>query len=264
LLGTIFQIIQPSGTITATWCTMSSYKNWYYLYNEAQGTWFFGRSFIRNIGIFSESPMFSYCICFALWYEFFCRSTNKFRLTIYLLAIVTSFSITGALFAVAMFLVKYFEYSHRLHGKFTTKRLIGFVLLVVVAVAGVCLIFDKLDSVSGISRTTQYLNALSIWKKNFLFGVGYKMSTAGGFASGILLALVECGLIGCLVYFIPLFGVTIRNIRNRDYKYIAFLVGFAGILFLTVVPYKILTLCAVSYLWMYLLGTVDEFKAIRL
>jgi hypothetical protein len=61
-----------------------------------------------------------------------------------------------------------------------------------------------------------------------------------------------------------LFGVTIRNIRNRDYKYIAFLVGFAGILFLTVVPYKILTLCAVSYLWMYLLGTVDEFKAIRL
>ena len=135
----------------------------------------------------------------------------------------------------------------------TIKQIVLLFVLFFGLLAGVYLFFDKLDSVSGVSRTSQYLNALRIWKENLFIGVGYKMSNEGGFASGILLALVECGILGSLVYLIPIIGTIIESIRRRDYAYVALSIGYAEILMLTVVPYKIVTLCVASLLWSYLL-----------
>lgn len=87
-----------------------------------------------------------------------------------------------------------------------------------------------------------------------MIGVGYRMSEGGGFASGILLVLAECGVLGSLVYFIPLLGTVIKSILRRDYYYAGLAVGFVCILTLTVTPYKIITLCMITFLQMYLLN----------
>lgn len=253
VFGTVLKIIPHSGYIYAKWGSMNSYKNYYYLYEESQSTWFVGKALIRNIGIFAEGPMFAYCICIALWYEMFKSQISKIRLITFILAICTAFSVTGFIFIGVLLLFKYLQIRSKNFLKITTKQVVLFLVLFLGLLACVYLFFDKLDSVSGVSRTSQYLNALRIWKDNLFIGVGYKMSNEGGFASGILLALVECGILGSLVYLIPIIGTIIESIRRRDYAYMALSIGYAEILLLTVVPYKIVTLSVASLLWIYLI-----------
>lgn len=254
IFGSLLAIVLPCGYVSAQWGIMDQYKNYFYLYNEAQATWFFGKSILRNISIFAEGPMFSYCICFALWYELFVGRFSKIRFAVFVLAIATAFSVTGYIFLGILLFIKYLEYSHKIGTRMTIKRLSFLLILLGFFIAGVYLFFDKLDSVSGISRTSQYLNALRIWSRNPMIGVGYRMSEGGGFASGILLVLAECGVLGSLVYFIPLLGTVIKSILRRDYYYAGLAVGFVCILTLTVTPYKIITLCMITFLQMYLLN----------
>lgn len=253
IFGTLLSIVPSSGSISASWGMMNNYKNYFYLYNEAQGTWFFNKSFLRNIGIFAEGPMFAYCTCFSLWYELFLNDFNKVRFFVFVLAIITAFSVTGVLFLCILLFVKYLEYSHKTGKKMTLKRLMFFCLLIVVFISGVFLFFDKIDSISGTSRMTQYLTALKIWKESPFIGVGYRMSNEGGFTSGILLALVECGLWGSLLYLIPMVMVSIIAIQRHEYHYWSITIGFFCILLLTVTPYKIVSLSMTTFLWMYLL-----------
>lgn len=253
VFGTVLNIIPHSSYIYANWGSISSYKNYYYLYEESQGTWFFGKALIRNIGIFAEGPMFAYCICIALWYEMFESQISKIRLITFILAVCTAFSVTGFIFIGVLLLFKCLQIRSKNFLKMTTKQIALLLMLFLGLLASVYLFLDKLDSVSGVSRTSQYLNALRIWKENLFIGVGYKMSNEGGFASGILLALVECGILGSLVYLIPIIGTIIKSIRRRDYAYVALSIGYAEILMLTAVPYKIVTLCVASLLWIYLL-----------
>ena len=254
IFGSLLEIVPSCGYVSAQWGIMNQYKNYFYLYNEAQATWFFGKSILRNISIFAEGPMFSYCICFALWYELFVGKFSKIRFAVFVLAIATAFSVTGYIFLGILLFVKYLEYSHKIEARMTIKRLSFLLILSVFFIAGVYLFFDKLDSVSGISRTSQYLNALRIWSNDPITGVGYRMSDGGGFSSGILLVLAECGVLGSLVYFIPLLGTVIKSILRRDYYYAGLAIGFTCIFTLTVTPYKIVTLCMITFLQMYLLN----------
>lgn len=253
IFGTLLSIVKPSGIINAKWGPLYEYKNYFYLYNSAQGTWFFGNALARNIGIFAEGPMFSYCVCFGLWYEIFYGNYSKLRIVIMVSAIFTSFSVTGIIFIGIMIFVKYFELGQGNKNMLSSKRLFILSILLVSFVLGFFLLFDKLDSVSGVSRSTQYSRAWSIWKENPFFGLGYRQSVEG-FSSGILLSMVECGLIGTALYFVPIVLGTIKAIKQHDFPYIALCLGFTVCLLFTVVPYKIVTLSIDSFIIFYIVN----------
>lgn len=256
-MGSLLKIIPPSGTIAATWGSMNSYKNYYYLYQEAQGTWFMGVGIAtRNIGIFTEAPMFAYCTCFAFWYELYRKKTRKIRLIVFFLAIITAFSVTGTLFIGLLSLIYYFKYLHDSKKQFTLKKFVLLIGLIVSAVLLMYLLSDKVNSVSGSSRYKNIFNAFRLWNKHPLLGIGYR-NDINGYASGILLALVENGILGILPMSIMFITGAIKSIYYKNFHMMAFIIGFFAALALTVVPYKIITLILYSILSVYVLKKGD-------
>ncbi|WP_146043785.1 hypothetical protein [Clostridium sp. chh4-2] len=233
LFGTVLGLFSPSKIFTAEEIGWSNYnyKVYWYIYNEGQYTDIFGYRLIRNIGIFTEAPMYVYLLILALYAEMFLYNTSVKNELILIGAIITSLSSTGFIFLVIFLFIKYRNYIR--NNKFL--RIVTIPLILIVAVGGVAYIaYDKLmtGNISGIIRIDDLkANIMSFLAHPFI-GNGYMNSRAmdrfrtgmraivkwqnklAGNSSGLGGILSNGGLLFAWFYLLPLF-LSIGNIRKN-------------------------------------------------
>ncbi len=144
-----------------------------------------GMRFYRNIGIFTEAPMFSLHLCTALMFDLMINDHHTkfrwFRMLWFCGTILTTFSITGYLFMMMLIVVNLYAtliVRARSEDEATAKKARKQLILVTIlglglAAVGFSLIADKLASRSGGSRTEDFRNGYKGWRDHVWFGAGF-------------------------------------------------------------------------------------------
>lgn len=226
LIGPIGNFIDPNCVVAnCAWGGPRDYKGYFYLLFEAQhedGTFFSNSSLWRNSSIFAETPMYNFWLMNAIGIECFLRDKiSKKRISVLLLAILTTFSTTGFLFIIICVLLN--MYSKVLY---STSKVMNFLKypLFITAVIGGYLIVQKIlllksTTASFETRLGDYEAALFYLQNISLIGTGYgddsAMVTAlntQGFSNGIFAVLVSGGFFLGIIILFPLIANMIRGL----------------------------------------------------
>lgn len=233
--------------------------SFYGIYFHWQNDFFIhGHRFYRNIGIFTEAPMFSLHLCTALMFDLMINDHHsKFRwFRIFWLCgtILTTFSITGYLFMMmlivvdlyATLLVRLRSDDEAVSSK-AKKQLIAVTILgLVLAAFGYSLVADKLASRSGGSRTEDFRNGYKGWRDHVWFGAGFgdieaRLQYASwrrqhrsntGFTNSPMAILCEGGIWFFMGYYLSFVYGLVASFHKRDWRAVICL-GLMVFLFIT-------------------------------
>lgn len=235
IFGTTLKIINPSSSIIINWGTVQKVPSYFGLHFNVQTIEIFGKTFIRNTGVFSEAPMFSLNIIIALAIEFFIKKEiSKKNIIIFIITILTTASTTGLILCAFIIFIYYLL---KKDSKFFGKK-IKFILIIIFSIISIFfisnLIIDKQKTASYYARVDDYVASYNAWKENPIFGNGYKNSDViikymgsfrknnTGLSNSILVLLAQCGIYMSIFYFIPAIKAIKFGIKNKNKNIIAF------------------------------------------
>ena len=256
LFGTILHWI-PKTDLAAFywgggWRTSPSY---FHLYYEAQQITFFGLDLPRNCGVFPEAPGFAVFLVVATAAEVLLRARPRlWRCGLFAVATVTTVSVKAFLLMAAVFTLRYVLWPPRWLSR--RLRLWLFPILGVgMALAAAVLLWDKLNSVSGVMRLDDVAACLRAFATAPLFGTGYWNDASiipffsypdrynNGLSMGAAVILAQGGLYLSTLYWWPLVGCVRRGHRRR---WVAFALIYAGLLFSGNITYHFLTMLLIA------------------
>lgn len=194
--GEVLHVI-PSQNITIVRSEMSTYSisSYYGLLYIGQNQTVLGMTFARNTGIFLEGPSWGSFLWPAFFVEVFVRNKlKKMNCIFIILAVVTSFSLKGIIFCLAIIGIKYIKTSmvdkretNQKGVYFNYKILLFPIFLCVISVAAFNLLISKsiYEGGSIVARLDDISATFNAWKKYPLFGCGfYNESFIRSFMSG--------------------------------------------------------------------------------
>lgn len=219
--------------------------SFYGIYFHWQNDFFVhGMRFYRNIGIFTEAPMFSLHLCSALMFDLMINDHHSkfrwFRMFWFCGTILTTFSITGYLFMMMLIvfdlyatLITRARSDDEAVSRKAKKQLIAVTALgVVLGAVGLSLVADKLASRSGGSRTEDFRNGYKGWRDHVWFGAGFgdieaRLQYASwrrlhrsntGFTNSPMAILCEGGIWFFLCYYLSFIYGLFTSIHKRDWR----------------------------------------------
>lgn len=225
----VFSILKPTSEVTLEWGysrTISSYFNLHYI---IQQSYLGGIRIVRNTGIFTEAPMYSYCLVIALAVqEFFGTKKRRLKVSILLMAIITTMSATGIIMVCIIIALQYFKNNKKKKSKNLIKEYIKMVfipvLLIILVSIGTLVIQNKINESSISGNYTSYSTRLDdfragyeAWKDYKVIGCGYenyplvrgymnssmRENDMGG-TSALMMMLPQGGIYLFLIFLIPL------------------------------------------------------------
>lgn len=263
-----------SGPFYIYWGKDRRIWSFYGLYFHWQNDFFIhGHRFYRNIGIFTEAPMFSLHLTAALAIDVLLNTRKSWfryvRIIWFCGTILTTFSITGYLFMMVLIAVDIYAtlitraMSPDPAIKKQAERLLVVVTLFagVLGVIGYSLVADKLASRSGGSRMEDYNNGYKGWRDNVWFGAGFGDIEArqkyaswrrlhrseSGFTNSPMAVLCEGGIWFFLCYYVPFAYEIITGFYRKDWRAM-FAVGlFIYIFFTTTMEHTCLMLAFLGF-----------------
>lgn len=261
IFGSILSYLQPSGEIYSVWTGEGDHvlvKNYYYLYFQLQMSNIKQIDVVRNIAFFCEAPMAALHFSVAFLIEmFFRKRPSKVNIVLLVIATLSTISITGYLVLLAGFSAKYLLSN-------SNQKLIHTIKVVSVPIAiglVVCIMLYlynlKADSASGFARLNDFAVGYQVWKKHFLFGVGYgnydeikKMmplwrSSNTGFSNSVMLVVDYGGLYFGMAYLFLIVKGMIGAVKYKKYNNLSFLLIFTCIFIVTNISFIYLTLLIV-------------------
>lgn len=261
IFGSMLSYLQPSGEIYSVWTGDGDHilvKNYYYLYFQQQMSNIKQIDAVRNIAFFCEAPMAAFHFSLAFLIEmFFRKKPSKTNIVLLVVAMLSTISITGYLVLLAGFSAKYLL-SH------SKQKLIHVIKIVSVPIAMGAVMYVmlylynlKANSASGYARLNDFIVGFQVWKKHFLFGVGYgnydeikKMmplwrSSNTGFSNSVMLVVDYGGLYFGMAYLFLIVKGMIGAVKYKKYNSFSFLLIFTGIFIVTNIPFVYLTLLIV-------------------
>ena len=261
IFGSMLSNLQPSGEIYSVWTGDGDHilvKNYYYLYFQQQMSNIKQIDAVRNIAFFCEAPMAAFHFSLAFLIEmFFRKKPSKTNIVLLVVAMLSTISITGYLVLLAGFSAKYLL-SH------SKQKLIHVIKIVSVPIAMGAVMYVmlylynlKANSASGYARLNDFIVGFQVWKKHFLFGVGYgnydeikKMmplwrSSNTGFSNSVMLVVDYGGLYFGMAYLFLIVKGMIGAVKYKKYNSFSFLLIFTGIFIVTNIPFVYLTLLIV-------------------
>lgn len=261
VFGSMLSYLQPSSEIYSIWTGNGDHvlvKNYYYLYFQQQMSNIKQIDAVRNIAFFCEAPMAAFHFSIAFLIEmFFRKRPSRINIIILVVATLSTISITGYLVLLAGFSAKYLLSNSK-------QKLIHAIKVVSVPIAiglVVCIMLYlynlKADSASGYARLNDFAVGYQVWKKHFLFGVGYgnydeikKMmplwrSSNTGFSNSIMLVVDYGGLYFGVAYLFSIIKGMIGAVKYKKYNSLSFLLIFTCIFIVTNIPFIYLTLLIV-------------------
>ena len=232
--GEICHIIPNTGYVTTEWS--GTIANYFFLHFGAQST--------RNCGVFVEAPMYNLALCTAIFFELFAKSQiNKFRLTILIIANLTTLSTTGQLLLMAALLFRFFSLRKK---KLSIFKLIIFAILAVTMAVGAffasnAILTEKADGASFAVRAHYMLKELHDFVSSPILGHGF-YSFSVGTSNSITLIMAEGGIVQLIIYTscLVLLPIIISR-RTQDPKKRYFHIFFFFAFCITVSPYVLLT-----------------------
>lgn len=100
----VCNILKPTGYYSIEWSWISRIPSYYHLYYVPMPKGLQGYSIMRNCAIFTEAPMYSYLLCFALAInELLLGGKRKIVTIILTITIITTISSTGFLILVVIY-----------------------------------------------------------------------------------------------------------------------------------------------------------------
>lgn len=260
IIGTILNIISPNKQFIINWGGKRIIDSYYGLHFNIQRTDLFKNHFYRNTSIFVEAPMYSLVLSLALAFQIFILGEKYNKKTItYILAIISSVSITGIICIILIFSLNII-----INGK--NKYI--FIKMLIILILGLSLysiignLFEsKLSSSSAFARFDDYKAGYLAWKNHPLFGNGFKDSDSivkymntirynnTGISNSFLTLLAQCGLYIFLFYFIGLLKSLIFGFRENERGIISLAIIITFLFITTIFHYRpiIIFLLAISY-----------------
>ena len=260
--------------------------SFYGLYFHWQNDFFIhGHRFYRNIGIFCEAPMYSLHLTTALMLDLLLNTRKSrfrwFRVIWLAGTVLTTFSITGYLFVMVLFVVDIYASllvryrSEDPEIKEQAKKWLIAVTGLGIVLGGVAfsLVVDKLASRSGGSRMEDYNNGYKGWRDNVFFGAGFGDIEArqryaswrrlhrseSGFTNSPMAVLCEGGIWFFLCYYIPFMYDIIVTMNRRDWRATFCILLFVFIFVTTTMEHSCLML---AFLALSLAGFMaEDYKA---
>lgn len=254
--GTLLNLLPFSSEVRVWWGEEEKiFKTYYHLLYEAQDVTFFGLNIMRNCSIFPEAPGFAAYLALALGGELFLRKKLKFvNISILIAACITSFSAKAILLAAAAIALRFLI----VRSKKPIVVILKCLLVVAAAVLAVFVILDKMNEHSFYIRLDDFNAALKTFTANPLFGAGYYNDAAiithfeyayranNGLSMGIAVLLAQGGLWLFGLYVIPAINKVFCSQSGKRLS-LGFVLIFFGMLFITNIPFGMITICAISY-----------------
>lgn len=253
-------LIHETSVLKVDWFNV--YANYYNLYFSTPYQlidWFI--SIRRNIGIFTEGPMFAYVLVMSLTFILLLKDDyepKKWQITGIVLALITTASVTGY---ILLIIIAGMIFINKYKNK-QTKIIIAMMTLIVFVVAVSVILGMKSNTVSYIARIDDYVAGLKCWMTNPIIGVGYEnysvlrsfmsatRSWNQGFSNTIFSVLAFGGIVFLIPYISPIIVGWYYGIKNHDYKVKTLCIVLVGIYF-SVISY---TFFLNFFIWAFLYG----------
>ena len=253
--ASILHIISPSGYVYTSWTgkqELLKVPNYFYLYYEPQTTSFLGMNIIRNCSIFTEAPMCSMSFTIGYMVELFCKRKPKLtRIVLFIIGILTTFSMTGYAIVVISLTAKYVLFGEK---KSLAKiiRAVFIPISILIALYAVNHILNqRVGTGSGNARLDDFKAGFYAWKNSLLFGNGYSTmdiikahmselrSNDMGFSNSPMLILAYGGIYLSMPYIFSFIRIFYKSIHKK--RMICFYIFFLGIFIVTVIPFNYIT-----------------------
>ena len=261
IFGSMLSYLQPSGEIYSVWTGNGDHvlvKNYYYLYFQQQMSNIKQIDAVRNIAFFCEAPMAAFHFSVAFLIEmFFRKKPSRINIVLLVVATLSTISITGYLVLLAGFSAKYLL-THSKQKFIHAIKVVSIPVAIGVVMYVMLYLYNlKADSASGYARLNDFAIGYQVWKKHFLFGVGYgnydeikKMmplwrSSNTGFSNSVMLVVDYGGLYFGMAYLFPIVKGMIGAVKYKKYNNLSFLLIFTCIFIVTNIPFIYLTLLIV-------------------
>lgn len=232
--GEICHVIPNTGYVTTEWS--GTVDNYFFLHFGAQST--------RNCGVFVEAPMYNLVLCTAIFFELFAKlQINKFRLSILIIANLTTLSTTGQLLLISALLLRFFFQRERRLSifKLTLFAFIAVIVTVGAFFASKAILTEKADGASFAVRAHYMLKELHAFASSPILGHGF-YSFSAGTSNSICLIMAEGGIVQLIIYtsclvLLPIIISRRAHTPRKKYFHIFFFFSFC----ITVSPYLLLT-----------------------
>ena len=182
IFGSVLKIISPSGVVSSTWGASNggynlvpTYHNLYFETQKSDFTFTIWGTISRNSAIFTEGPMASLNFSIGLLTQLYRLKSKwgKLKTIILILAILTTFSVTGYILLLGLGLIFLVRQSKKIPNELISY-FYGFVLLLIVILTVVVLYNSKLSSnAASVSvRKDDYMVGFRAWLSNPILGIG--------------------------------------------------------------------------------------------
>ena len=204
----ILKIIPPTSEITVYWGGEQQVKSFLMLHFERESAYLFGRTIVSNRSIFTERAFAAFAFFIGWIYELFCeRKQSKIRLIVFLVALISTFSIT-ALISIIITSILFFSINNKRSVKIFKWSVMPIVLLVGVLGIRYFLVVKFSRGISATSRLSDLENGINAWISKPLYGYGYTNSEMintlfhTGFSNSISMILTRGGIWLAILYII--------------------------------------------------------------
>ena len=257
VLGSLLKLINPTSQVLYRWGSLRNINSYFNLYFETQKETFFNYTVYRNTAIFTEAPMYNLLLLISVLLCLFYKDKkyNKYLL-LFIITIITTFSTTGFILTIVMFMIK----SILKNDKYSIRKTMIFLPIVVLMIILSFNIYNqKSDSRSYSVRIDDYRASYISWKENIVFGNGYgnnevfKSNISSfrinntGQSSSIGAILSQGGIYLLMFYLFPVILLLIKYKENKKIEWTLYV--YLILFFTTIFQYTCiqLTISAILY-----------------
>lgn len=260
VFGSILGIWESNSNVYMNWNGYKLIRTFYYIYFEVQGANvdIFGIHFARrNCAIFAEAPMASFVFSLALLLNMnYTKVSPKIINSILVVTILSTFSTTGVIVLLLCILQKILNMKSRnMIGK-AFIRIFSLIVVIVVLVLGYAVIARKLETTSGIVRSSMITSEFNGFLASPIYGNGFGVFSYGS-SNSFFALLADGGIFLWGIYYIPMLHILIdRFVKKRCIDWFA--LNYLCMLAITVIQYYIITIFMVTMFWNCIIINCDR------
>ncbi len=273
--GSFLHILHPNMSIQAHWGRDHSYPGYFGLYFEGQSLNLFSYSGYRNDGIFTEGPMYSFCLIISLASIFLIeeysvngklKRNSKRKALILIIALLTVMSFSGYALLVGIFFLRFVTTTTRNRTSREFRIIISLFVIVVGGLIVASMLAEKQQTSSWLIRLDDIQAGIKAWLAAPVFGNGYGtyaveeyMSSFRwwntGFSSALLSILSQGGVVLFSAYLMAFILGLKSALKVKDKSMVAFIIVVVLELIVTTVHFTFLVFFLLSYFYMLWIKT---------
>lgn len=174
LLGSLFNILKPNINVPVTWNNGDFYNGYFGIcfkyIHQYELLPFFNVKIMRNIGIFTESPMYNIILIIGLFTELFLKEKCCIiKLSVISITILTTFGTIGIMLMLIGHSIKFI-----VNKKGKNIKIIFIAMFILIVLIGLLFINKKINASGSFStHLDDYMAGIKAWKTSPIIGTGF-------------------------------------------------------------------------------------------